>query len=209
MARAPGAGLPGEGDRPTSPAEARRLQERLRDRIVDLGEVDGATARRRTDFPYVPGLLSFREAPASLDALERLGTEIDLLLVDGHGVAHPRRFGLACHLGVLADLPSIGVAKSRLVGRHEEPAEERGSREALVDGDEVVGAVVRTRAGVRPVFVSVGHRVGLETAVELVLRCAPRYRLPEPIRQADRLSRRVAGIHLRRGAPTRDGRLTP
>jgi deoxyribonuclease V len=110
-------------------------------------------------------------------------------MVDGQGIAHPRRFGLACHIGVLTGLPAIGVAKSRLTGEADEPGTERGSWAPLLDGDEVIGAVVRTRAGVRPVYVSVGHRVSLPTAVDLVLRCAPRYRLPEPIRHADRLSK--------------------
>ena len=148
-------------------------------------------AERPTDFPYVPGLLSFREAPAILAALDRLPERPDLLLVDGQGRAHPRRFGLACHLGVLADLPTIGVAKSRLVGTHDEPGEARGARSPLLHKGEMIGVVLRTRARVRPVFVSVGHRISLETAVELVLAAAPRYRLPEPIREADRLTRRA------------------
>ncbi|MFQ5776110.1 MAG: deoxyribonuclease V [Kiloniellaceae bacterium] len=147
------------------------------------------SASRPTDFPYVPGLLSLREAPAILDALRRLPEAPDLLLVDGQGLAHPRRFGIACHIGVLADVPTIGVTKSRLVGHCDEPGGERGRWAPLLDDGEVIGAAVRTRAETRPVFVSVGHRICLETAIELVLRCAPRYRLPEPIRQADRLSR--------------------
>ncbi len=124
-----------------------------------------------------------------LAALEALTVKPDLLLIDGQGLAHPRRFGLACHVGVLADIPAIGVAKSRLVGTYEEPGPERGCWSPLVDGGETLGAVLRTRHGVRPVFVSTGHRVSLKTAVELVLDLAPRYRLPEPIRLADRLSR--------------------
>ena len=148
-----------------------------------------ANARRPTTFPYVPGLLSFREAPAILDALERLGAAPDLLLVDGQGLAHPRRFGIACHVGVLADLPAIGVAKSRLVGAHEEPGNKRGDRVPLRHRGEVIGAVLRTRANTKPLYVSIGHRVSLETAVDYVLRCSLRFRLPEPIREADRLSR--------------------
>jgi len=140
-------------------------------------------------FPYIPGLLSFREAPAMLAVLEVLSIKPDLLLIDGQGLAHPRRFGLACHVGVLADIPAIGVAKSRLVGSYEEPGLERGSWSPLIARGETLGAVVRTRHGVRPVFVSTGHRVSLQTAVKLVLDFAPRYRLPEPIRLADRLSR--------------------
>lgn len=159
-------------------------------RLPGLELEDRATARRSTTFPYVPGLLSFREAPAILDALERLGAAPDLLLVDGQGLAHPRRFGIACHVGVLADLPAIGVAKSRLVGAHEEPGKERGDRAPLRHRGEVVGVVVRTRANTRPLYVSIGHRISLETAVDYVLRCSLRFRLPEPIREADRLSRR-------------------
>ncbi len=147
-----------------------------------------AIARRPTTFPYVPGLLSFREVPVILDALERLGTRPGLLLCDGQGLAHPRRFGLACHLGILVDLPSIGVGKSRLVGSHEPLGAERGEQQPLLDGDETIGVVLRTRTGVKPLFVSIGHRVSLETAVSFVLRCGGNYRLPEPIRQAHRLA---------------------
>ncbi len=146
--------------------------------------------RRKTRFPYVPGYLSFRETPALLAALAALQRTPDLVLCDGHGLAHPRRFGLACHLGVLLDLPSIGVAKSRLVGTHAPVPEARGQWRPLRDGSETIGAVLRTRTGVRPVYVSVGHRVSLETAIDLVLRCAPRYRVPEPIRRADALAGR-------------------
>jgi len=144
--------------------------------------------RRRTRFPYVPGFLSFREAPALLAALAGLRRRPDLILCDGQGLAHPRRFGLACHVGVLLDVPSIGVAKSRLVGVHAPVPEARGAWVPLRDAGETIGAVLRTRAGVRPVYVSVGHRVGLETAIALVLRCAPRHRLPEPIRRAHALA---------------------
>ena len=153
-----------------------------------LEPLEDAVVRRETSFPYVPGLLSFRELPAVLEALERLSTLPDLLLCDGQGIAHPRRFGIAAHLGVLTDLPAIGVGKTRLVGSHEPVPEPRGARTALKDGDEVIGAVLRTRTRVKPVYVSIGHRVSLETAVDLVLRAAPRYRLPEPIRRADRLA---------------------
>jgi len=149
--------------------------------------VEERVARRRLGFPYIPGLLSFREAPALLDALRRLETTPDLLLCDGHGRAHPRRLGIACHLGILADRPSVGCAKSRLVGTHAEPAARRGSRRALRAGDETLGVVLRTRDGVRPVYVSVGHRIDLAGAVRVVLRCGAGYRLPEPTRLADRL----------------------
>ena len=146
-------------------------------------------AYRPTSFPYVPGLLSFRETPAALAALDKLRIAPDLLLIDGHGFAHPRRFGIACHLGLLAGVPSIGVAKSRLIGSHSEPDTARGARTELSDHGELIGTVVRTRASTRPVFVSVGHRVGLESAVRLVLACTTRYRLPEPTRVADHLSK--------------------
>jgi deoxyribonuclease V len=150
--------------------------------------VESAVVRRAVAFPYVPGLLSFREAPAALEALAQIRTPMDLLLCDGQGLAHPRRFGLACHLGLLADLPAIGVAKSRLVGDFEPVGEERGRWQPLWHRGEMVGAVLRTRDGVRPLFVSVGHRISLETAIAYTLRCAPRYRLPETTRQADRLA---------------------
>lgn len=153
-----------------------------------LERLEHRVAQRVTDFPYVPGLLAFRELPAIVAAVESLHTAPDVFFCDGHGIAHPRRFGIACHLGLLADRPAIGVGKSRLVGAAAEPGRERGARVSLLDRGEVVGAVLRTRTAVRPVFVSPGHRVGLETAIELVLRAAPRYRLPEPIRAADRLA---------------------
>ncbi len=140
-------------------------------------------------FPYVPGLLSFREVPLLLQALAQLRTTPDVLMVDGQGVAHPRRCGLATHLGVLFDHPAVGVAKSRLFGRHDEPGLEKGSWTPLYDDGEVIGAVVRTRTGMRPVYVSVGHRMTLEAAVALTLRCTTSYRLPEPTRLADQLSR--------------------
>lgn len=143
--------------------------------------------RRPLTFPYVPGLLSFREAPAVLAALSELATPVDALLCDGHGLAHPRRFGLACHLGVLTGIPAIGCAKSILVGEHPEVGPVRGARVALRHRGERVATVLRTRDRVRPVFVSIGHRVDLEAAEALVLDCAIGFRLPEPIRRADRL----------------------
>jgi deoxyribonuclease V len=145
-------------------------------------------AERPTDFPYVPGLLSFREVPTVMAALDKLKQPPDLLLCDGQGYAHPRRFGIACHLGVLAGLPSIGVAKSRLIGTYREPGLRVGSRSRLEDGGEIIGAVLRTRAGVRPLYISSGHRVSLETAVKYVLRCIRGYRLPETTRWADGLA---------------------
>ncbi len=141
-----------------------------------------------TRFPYVPGLLSFRELPALLSALARLKRQPDLILCDGQGYAHPRRFGLACHLGLLTDIPCIGAAKSRLIGSHGELAEPKGSWVELSDKGETIGAVLRTRDRVSPLYVSVGHRISLPTAIEYVLACCPRYRLPETTRQAHRLA---------------------
>jgi deoxyribonuclease V len=151
--------------------------------------IETVTVKAKVRFPYIPGLLSFREMGAALAALQRLRIQPDLLLCDGHGIAHPRRFGLASHLGVLADLPAIGVAKSRLIGTHEEPAPKRGNWTPLVDNGEIIGSVLRTRTAVRPVYVSIGHRVSLETGLRLVLSCTRRFRLPETTRAADRLSR--------------------
>jgi deoxyribonuclease V len=154
----------------------------------ELVPLYAATAERPTSFPYVPGLLAFREGPAVLAALEELASRPDVLMFDGQGWAHPRRMGIAAHLGVLLDIPSIGCAKSRLCGAHAEPERQKGDWTPLTDGDEVIGAVVRTRDNVRPVFVSIGHRVDLRTAVRLVLGCAARYRLPEPTRWAHRVA---------------------
>jgi deoxyribonuclease V len=145
-------------------------------------------ALRPTTFPYVPGLLSFREVPAVLDAFDKLTILPDLILCDGQGIAHPRRFGIACHLGLIWDIPSIGVAKSRLVGKHAQVGEIRGARQPLIEDEEVIGFVLRTRSGVKPVYVSPGHRVSMETSVDVVLRCTFNFRLPEPIRQAHRLA---------------------
>jgi deoxyribonuclease V len=154
----------------------------------DLAPVDQSIARRPVEFPYVPGLLSFREIPALLDALAGLRRRPDLILCDGQGYAHPRRFGLACHLGVLLDVASIGVAKSILVGVHAPVPRRRGAWRPLVDRGETVGAALRTRSGVSPVYVSIGHRLSLAGAIDYVLACAPRYRLPETTRAAHRLA---------------------
>jgi deoxyribonuclease V len=147
-----------------------------------------AVRRRPVSFPYVPGLLSFREVPVLLDALGALDTPPDLILCDGQGIAHPRRFGLACHLGVLTDIPTIGVAKTRLVGEHQEPGPRKGDWSPLMDGREMIGGVLRTRAGTRPLYVSSGHRITLRTALRRVMDCVTRFRLPETTRWADRLA---------------------
>jgi deoxyribonuclease V len=197
--------------------EALRGQVRLEDDFgvpqtvagVDAGFIDeGATARAAVvvlsfpelkplahalayapaSFPYIPGLLSFREAPAILAALDQLGQAPDLLICDGQGIAHPRRLGIASHLGVLSGLPSIGCAKSLLVGRHEPLDAERGARSALFHQGEQIGWVLRTRTGVKPVYVSPGHQVSIDTAAALVMACVTRYRLPETTRYAHNLA---------------------
>lgn len=150
--------------------------------------VESAIARRPTSFPYVPGLLSFREIPAVLDALKKLLNPPDLLLCDGQGIAHPRRLGIASHLGLLVDIPSIGVGKTRLWGKHGAVPEEKGAWTPLRDGVEIIGAVLRTRVGVKPLYISSGHRVSLETAIRYVMGCVRRYKLPETTRQAHRLA---------------------
>ncbi len=216
--------LKSAGSPPANLAEARAIQEALRDRLVirdRLGPIrtvagvdvgysrrrnlcrasavvldyatlafrDAATAEQPPQFPYVPGYLSFRELPVILEALAALPEAPDLLLVDGQGYAHPRRIGIGAHLGLITGVPSIGVAKSRLIGEFEEPGRDKGDATSLDERGERIGTVLRSRANVRPLFVSPGHRVGHETAVAIVLRCLTRYRLPEPIRLADRLSK--------------------
>lgn len=154
----------------------------------ELELVECALARLPTRFPYVPGLLSFREVPALLAALEKLRAPPDLVLCDGQGYAHPRRCGLATHLGLVTGLPTIGVAKSRLTGTFSDPPQRRGAWRPLVDRDEIIGAVLRTRTGVKPVFVSAGHRVSLKAAIRYTMACVGRYRLPETTRWAHRLA---------------------
>ena len=156
-------------------------------------------------FPYVPGLLSFRETPVLVDALEGLRVAPDLIIADGQGLAHPRRFGLACHIGVIADTPTLGCAKSRLWGEHGPVEPQRGSRVLLVDGDEVIGVVLRTRDGVKPVYVSVGHKLDLASAAEWVLACCGRFRLPEP----SRLAHKAAAGLLGPGAPVQHSKVDP
>jgi deoxyribonuclease V len=151
---------------------------------VSFELIETASASLDVTFPYIPGLLSFREAPACLAAVAKLESRPDLFLVDGQGVAHPRRLGLAAHLGLFLDRPTIGCAKSRLIGTFDEPGTAKGAHSLLYDGDEVIGAVVRTRTKVKPLFVSVGHRCTLDDAIALTLACTTKYRLPEPTRLA-------------------------
>jgi deoxyribonuclease V len=158
-------------------------------RLDDLALVEQAVVTIDTVFPYVPGLLSFREAPAAIAAVAALKRKPDLLLCDGQGIAHPRRLGFASHLGLALDRPAIGVAKSRLCGRHGEPGLQPGDWTPLTDGGEIIGAVLRTRRRCRPLYISIGHRVSLTTAIALVLRCGRGYRLPEPCRIADQISK--------------------
>lgn len=158
----------------------------------DLALVEEVTATSEVTFPYIPGLLAFREGPVVLAAFEQLRTQPHLLIFDGQGYAHPRRLGLARHMGAYLDRPSIGCAKSRLIGRYDEPGPEPGAWSPLMSGREEIGRVVRTRARVKPVFVSVGYRITLPLAVEVVLRCTRGYRLPEPTRIADRLTKGLA-----------------
>lgn len=204
---------------PLTPREAIELQQRLRHHVLrkgtvrprtvagvdvafaggraraavvvtrDLEPVEQATAEAPLAFPYVPGLLSFRELPAILAAWRKLTAVPDVAIVDGQGYAHPRRLGIASHLGILLDRPTIGCAKSRLVGTHEEPPPGRGAWSPLVHHDEVIGAALRTQHGRGVVFVSVGHRLTLACAIRIILACAPRYRLPDPQRFADQLSK--------------------
>jgi deoxyribonuclease V len=176
--------------------------------LPDFEVIETTTAARKVNFPYIPGLLSFREAPACIEAIEKLNATPDVFIIDGQGFAHPRRFGIASHIGVLVNKPTIGCAKSRLTGSFVEPGRRKGSFSPLVDvarpsyrslrgqdarDTETIGAVLRTRADVKPVFVSVGHKCTLQDAINIVLKCTTRYRLPEPSRLAHQL---VSGIKL-------------
>ncbi len=157
----------------------------------DYEVVETTNATEELAYPYIPGLLSFRESPVCIAAVEKLRTCPDAFLVDGQGIAHPRRFGLASHLGLFFDRPTIGCAKSRLTGSYEEPALEKGSYSPLQDGDETIGAVVRTRTNIKPVFVSVGNKCMLKDAIKITLDCTTKYRLPEPTRVAHQLVSRL------------------
>jgi len=155
--------------------------------VIDTQNMETVEVRhavRESTFPYIPGLLSFREGPVVLDAFAQVENTPDAVIFDGQGIAHPRRLGLAAHVGLWLGVPTVGCAKSRLIGEHGEPGRRKGSRAELRDGDERIGVVLRTRTDVKPVFVSPGHRADIETSAELVLRCCTRYRLPEPTRRA-------------------------
>ncbi|MCL9685370.1 deoxyribonuclease V [Legionella maioricensis] len=158
-------------------------------KMDELTPIDIVRAELPTHFPYVPGLLSFREIPVILAAFNQLQVKPDLLMVDGHGIAHPRRLGIAAHLGVLLDIPSIGVAKSKLTGQYREPNLTKGSRNELTDKGIKIGTVLRPKDKVKPLFISPGHRIGQEKAVDLVFQCLTKYRLPEPTRIADKISK--------------------
>ncbi len=171
----------------------------------ELTVVETETVEQGLDFPYIPGLLSFRESPLILAACEKLTIKPDLLLVDGQGLAHPRRLGLACHLGLLLDVPTIGCAKSLLCGSHTAVEAKPGSFAPLRDGDEIIGAALCTKEGTKPVYVSIGHRVDLETAIFWVMQCCRGYRIPEPTR----LAHLAAGGHLKIETGIHQGRLFP
>jgi deoxyribonuclease V len=165
-------------------------------RADDLSVVETRTLDTAVRFPYIPGLLSFRELPAICALLQQVTAIPDLLICDGQGIAHPRRFGLACHLGVMFDVPAIGCAKTPLLGAVCEPGLARGDSTALLDRGDTVGCALRTRSGVKPVYVSPGHRISVASACEWVLKLAPRYRLPEPLRLADQAARRAQAARL-------------
>jgi deoxyribonuclease V len=157
-------------------------------KFPELTLLESSEAIMPIQFPYVPSLLSFRETPVAVKALEKLEITPDLILCDGQGIAHPRRFGIACHIGLLTNVPSIGVAKSLLVGKYGSLGEERGSIAPLMHYNEEIGVVLRTKNKVQPLYVSVGHKISLETATDYVLRCTPKYRLPETTRLADQMA---------------------
>ena len=157
----------------------------------DLEFIAETTAVARITFPYVPGFLSFREGPAIIHAVERLKTKPDLILVDGQGIAHPRGIGIASHIGVLLDIPTIGCAKSRLIGRFSEPGLKKGRWSPLLHEGKIIGAVLRTRDGIRPLFVSPGHRISFVDSIDIVLACTRHYRISEPLRRADFLSKKA------------------
>jgi deoxyribonuclease V len=154
----------------------------------DLTIIEQQGIDSKTEFPYIPGLLAFREGPVIVELLEKVKSPVDLLLFDGQGIAHPRGAGIASMMGLLLNKPSIGCAKTRLVGEYDEPGTRKGASSPLTHNDTIIGSVLRTRDNVKPVFVSVGYRFDLERSVDTVLKCCPKYRIPEPIRETHRLS---------------------
>ena len=172
----------------------------------DLMLLERSWAQRKVTFPYIPGLLTFREAPVLLQAFYRLTSLPDVILLDGQGIAHPRRLGIAAHLGLLLNRPSIGCGKSRLVGHHENPGEAPGSFVPLMDGEETIGAVVRTRGGVKPIYISPGHKMDVEHSVRLILSLCRGYRIPEPLRQAHIFVNSLKSLKIERKLPPRSSR---
>lgn len=156
-----------------------------------LRHIEDAFSVKEVRFPYIPGFLSFREGETVIDAIEKLRIKPDIILFDGQGIAHTKGIGIASHIGVILDMPSIGCAKSRLVGRFKEPAAEKGSWTYLYHNDRRVGVVLRTRSSVKPIFVSPGHRVDIDSSIKIVMKCVYKYRIPEPLRRADSLSREI------------------
>jgi len=170
--------------------------EKFSDRLVaavvildsnTLEIIESVTSKDSVHFPYIPGLFSFRELPSLVKAFSKLKNQPDLIVCDGQGIAHPRRFGLACHLGVIFDVPTIGCGKSRLLGVHQEPGPKRGDSSPLIDNDECIGCALRTQIDIKPIYISTGHRISLTSACNWVLKLSPKYRLPETTRQADQL----------------------
>ncbi|MCX2783446.1 deoxyribonuclease V [Microbulbifer thermotolerans] len=157
--------------------------------------VETVTADDHAQFPYIPGLFSFRELPPLIKAFAKLNHSPDLIVCDGQGYAHPRRFGLACHLGVVFDIPTIGCGKTKLLGEYQAPDTKRGATAPLIDNGEVIGNALRTQTGINPIYVSIGHRISLETACKWILNLSPKYRLPETTRQADHLVRIASKSH--------------
>jgi len=158
-------------------------------RYPEVTLVGEAYAEMRNLFPYVPGFLSFREGPVIVETIQKLPIKPDVILFDGQGIAHPLGLGIASHIGLLLNIPAIGCAKSRLVGEYTEPAVQRGSSSLLFYNNKPVGAVLRTRDNVKPLFISPGHRIDMKASIEIVLNCLSKYRIPEPLRRADFLSK--------------------
>lgn len=163
--------------------------------LDSLKIVESVVIEDTVQFPYIPGLFSFRELPPIIKAFEKIKTTPQLVVCDGQGLAHPRRFGLACHLGILYDIPTIGCGKTKLSGNFTEPDQHRGAQSPLIDNREIIGNVLRTQKNINPIFVSIGHRISLTTACQWILKLAPKYRLPETTRQADQLVKKTLSLH--------------